>query len=265
MKKIKYFDSLLHPTISGRWPSSQLVCSFRHISSLLQNQEFIGGCAVGLWGVEQYDHHKFIQYCNEFPSLVPIAGLEPFSDNLTTEIEQIKKLGFKGIKIHPRQSKFNLEKDEAIAYKIFSTSASLNLPIFFCTYITDKLGKMPSSDPYWNLVRVLNKTPETKLILLHGGVTQLLRYAELVSQNTNLLLDLSFTLQRYKDSSLFDDMKMLANRLDQRICIGSDYPDYTPDQTYKIICKLCNGLSKEKINNICYKNLMRFLELKCPT
>ena len=262
---IKLFDSLLHPTLSGKWPSSQLPCSFEHISSLLQSQKFIGGCAVGLWNVEQYDHHKFIQRCSEFPSMVPIAGVEPFSNNLTFEMQQIKQLGFKGVKIHPRKSRFNLHKDEAVAFKIFSTAASLDLPVFLCTFASEKLGKMPSSDPYWDLVKLLNKTPETKLILLHGGVTQLLQYAELVSQNANLLLDLSFTLQRYKDSSLFADMKLLAQQLDQRICIGSDYPDYTPARTYEITCKLCTDLPKEKINNICYKNLMRFLKLKCPT
>ena len=62
------------------------------------------------------------------------------------------------------------------------------------------------------------------MVLLHGGDVQLLRYAELVRFNANLILDLSLTIMKYAGSSLDADLSFLFREFDRRICIGSDHP-----------------------------------------
>jgi hypothetical protein len=47
----------------------------------------------------------------------------------------------------------------------------------------------------------------------------------------NYLLDLSMTMMRYKGSSIELDIKFLFENLDERICIGSDFPEYSIQKT----------------------------------
>src|SRR5690606_18076936 len=100
---------------------------------------------------------------------------------------------------------------------------------------------------------------KARILIMHGGVHELLRYSELVRTCPNLLLDLSFTLLKYQGSSLDLDIMYLFRKLDQRICIGSDYPDFSPSQLRQRLAALCQGVSKSKLNNIFYKNLSDFI------
>lgn len=88
---------------------------------------------------------------------------------------------------------------------------------------------------------------------------------ELVRHNSNLLLDLSLTLLKYSGSSIDFDLKFLFSNFDQRICIGSDHPEYSHAEVLNKFKILSQGLPSEKVENIGYKNIMRFLDFACNT
>ena len=70
-----------------------------------------------------------------------------------------------------------------------------------------------------------------KTILVHGGSIDILNYSEFVRNNRNdFLLDMSMTMQKYKGSSVEKDIFYLFNNFDERICIGSDHPEFTLKQ-----------------------------------
>ena len=46
-----------------------------------------------------------------------------------------------------------------------------------------------------------------------------------------LIVDVSFTIMRYAGSSIDRDLRFLAEQLDQRMSVGSDFPEYTPAET----------------------------------
>jgi hypothetical protein len=102
--------------------------------------------------------------------------------------------------------------------------------------------------------------PGLRMVLLHGGTVELLRYAEAIRSNRNLLLDLSFTLNRYAGSSLDQDITYLFRTFDQRICIGSDYPDYAPAQVRERFEHFAAGLAQDKQDNIGWRNISSLLE-----
>lgn len=257
---IPIFDSLTHPTITGKWFQSKNEASFANLKKDIEEQDFIGACVVGLNGVEGYNHKAFIDACSVSDKFIPIAGLSPIGADIEKEITLIKATGYKGVKLHPRFGGFDLTNQKEELIKIFRECGRHNLVIMLCTYLGCSIEVFPTKDPYWELVDIISKTPETKLILMHGGTTRLLQYADIARFNKNILLDLSYTMMKYKESSLDLDMKYLFKTFDQKICIGSDHPEFSLAEFRERAEELAEGLESRKVENIFHKNITSFFK-----
>ena len=255
---ISLFDSNSHPTVKGSWPSKGLNSSFERLALELKKNHYRGACAVGIWGLENYKHQAFIDQCHSYKNLVPIAGYFPSaSSTIERDLTAVKKMGFKGIKIHPKEPAIRL-KDARIV-KTLAIASSLKLRIFLCTYLHASLKNYPHEDPLLDIVSLLRSTPQARVLLVHGGDVNLLRYAELVRFNPNLLLDLSLTFMKYRSSSLDLDIRFLFEQFDQRICIGTDFPEYTHQDVSKQFVTMSRGIARKKLENIAFGNIERFL------
>jgi predicted TIM-barrel fold metal-dependent hydrolase len=263
---IPIFDSLSHPTLTGRWISGDLDASFVTLDTELRAAGFCGACAVGLAGVEGYSHEPFLRACASYPALVPVAGLDPGGpEPLNVELDRIAGLGYRAVKVHPRLSRF--EPTEEILGEIFQAASARGLVVFYCTYLHTRIDLYPAADPFYALVGGLKRSPGSKVVLVHGGDVQALRYAELVRFNPNLLLDLSFTLLKYRGSSLDADLSFLFRQFDRRICIGVDHPEFTHGALRARFDELAAGLPEDKARNIAHRNLETFLGIRttaCP-
>ena len=185
--------------------------------------------------------------------MVPIAGFSPKNNSsIKEELTKVRELGFKGIKIHSRSCNSDLMLDKNHFIETFKYAAELELIVMYCSFLSIEIGQFPSSDPYWDLIEILKECQDTKVIIVHGGVTRLLLYAELVRFNPNLLLDLSFTIMKYRNSSIDSDIKFLFSTLDQRLCLGSDFPEYTIKDVRDNALRLANGLPIDKIKKISF-------------
>ncbi len=254
------FDSLAHPTLSGNWLKREKQCAtFQKLKNELEQSNYLGACAIGMADIEGYEHEAFIQNCRATSDkLVPIAGFNPLaSENVCKELDKIKQLGFRGIKIHPRFSKIEVGKYDLGA--VFKVAAARNLVIFYCTYLHCSLHSYPTIDPFFQLIQWLKVAPKAKVVLVHGGDVQLLRYAELVRFNPNLLLDLSLTIMKYKGSSIDMDIRFLFQQFDRRICIGTDFPEYSHQALRQRFDFFAKDISQEKKENIAFKNLINFV------
>jgi predicted TIM-barrel fold metal-dependent hydrolase len=260
--QIPLFDSLSHPTLSGGWHGRHLDASFDGLARALESNGCVAACAVGMHGIEGYEHEAFIAACRPHPALVPIAGFAPGPDDPDEELAHIRALGFAGIKIHPRYSKLSLD-DPALAASL-RAAGRVGLPVLLCTYHHDTLARYPTQDPFYATVALLQAAPDTKVVLVHGGDVGLRRYAELVRFNENLLLDLSFTLLAYEGSSLDADIGFLFRARDRRICVGSDHPEFDHGALRRRFETFATGLSPEKAENIAYRNLEAFLGIRLP-
>jgi predicted TIM-barrel fold metal-dependent hydrolase len=258
---IPIFDSLSHPTLTGRWISGdRLDATFAALDRDLRAAGFCGACAVGLAGVEGYDHQPVLAACAGYPALVPVAGIDPAGPRpLAAELDRVAALGFRAIKIHPRLSRFEPAAESLGA--IFQAAAARGLIVFYCTYLHTRAEHYPTADPFYALAGGLRRAPDAKVVLLHGGDVQLLRYAELVRFNPGLLLDLSMTLLKYRGSSIDADVGFLFREFDRRLCIGSDHPELTHQALRARFDELAAGLAEEKAHNIAHRNLEAFLGL----
>ena len=256
------FDSNAHPTLSGGWPSKSLDAHFDTLAKQIEDETILGASAVGLWKVESYDHQAFAQACAPYDKFVPVAGFAPNrGTSIKDELTELKSLGFKGIKIHPRSCQSNLVTDKEQYIETFLHAGELNLIVMYCSFLSMEIELFPDYDPLWALASILKECPDTKVILVHGGVTRVLLYAELARFNPNLLLDYSFTLMKYRGSSIDQDLRFLFSTLDQRLCLGSDFPEYTIAEVRQQAIHIAERIARHKVENIFFRNIMRFLDL----
>lgn len=254
------FDSIAHPTLSGSWLGHPVRADFESLANDLDGAGYMGACAIGLDGIENYSHGAFIERCRDHPGLIPIAGFNPERDASVEAMRALRTMGFRGVKIHPRYS--GLTRSLDTLGPALRAAGQADLTVFYCTYMHCALASHPTRDPFLSLVELLREAPETRVVLVHGGDIEVLRYAELARFNSNLLVDLSLTLMKYAGSSVDLDLIFLFRHFDRRICIGTDWPEYGPKQLRARFEHFAHDLPEEKQHNIAYRNLLDFLGLK---
>lgn len=253
---LPYFDSCTHPTLNGEWTGGRCGIRFSDLAAWRRDVPGYKALAIGLPGVGNYQHAAFKQECDtwDFEGIAAITTVEP--GELESEFDTIVRLGFRGVKVHPRLlgKSVNLE----FLGRVFALCHQFSLVCLLCTYEADKPGCLPSRDPFYQLCDALNEVPDIQLILMHGGGSRILQYAGLARHSDLILLDLSFTITDTVTNSLQPQIRDLFERLDQRICIGTDSPEYSVTQVLEKINEIAIGLDSNKLNNILSSNLHRF-------
>jgi predicted TIM-barrel fold metal-dependent hydrolase len=260
---IPIFDSLTHPTLSGRWINDSNLCNTSIDSLLLEmSQNNISkGLAVGLSGIGGYDELAYVNFIkNSSDSLIPIAFFDINSINsekvIKSKLLYLKKIGYRGIKLHPRIGKFSL--DHHLLPSIVKGANDFGLSVLLCTYFYSNTVSSCLNNST-QLGSFMEKIPSEKIILMHGGGIHLMEYSELVRHFPNALLDLSFTILKYAGSSVDLDLEYLFTKFDRRICIGSDFPEFKLSDLrvrFDVLSKKCTKLQS---NNIAFHNLEKFI------
>lgn len=256
---IPIIDTLAHPTLTGTWLQEKLPCSFNSIVPEMTANGFVKACSIGIAGIEDYEHELFMKECAKHSELIPVAGFSFKEKSFQDELLQIKQLGYTGIKIHPRFSRVNY--DDKWLSKVLANANKLGLIVWLCTYAHCACPNYPMTDPMYEIAKALNKVPKAKVILVHAGDVNLLKYAEMTRFNSNVLLDLSLTLMKYRGSSIDLDLAFLFRSFDLKITIGTDYPEYNFSQVRARFEELAHGVSNEKLKNIAHRNISNFIGL----
>ncbi len=257
-----FYDTLTHPTLNGMWIDNRKGQTFSELYDYAIKNDIAGSCAVGLPNIGDYNHKKFMSESIKFSDFFyPVAAITKKNiDEIIMEIDEIESYGFQAIKIHPRFLGINFTSKDLTS--IFEKCFRKNLVVFYCSYYHCNISKISISDPYWTLIAALKNSPDTKIVLLHGGGIELLKYAELARFNSNILLDLSLTLMKYDRSSIDNDIHFLFNNFDQRISIGSDHPEWEYKKIKQKLKLLTENLEHKKMNNILKDNAQNFLGIK---
>ena len=74
--------------------------------------------------------------------------------------------------------------------------------------------------------------------------------AEAIRDCPNAFLDISFTLQRYRSSSIAADLRYLLNSFDRRVVFGSDFPEVSIGTALESFREIADGISPEKCANV---------------
>lgn len=260
---IPIFDSLVHPTLNGSWilPKWPECASISKLKEQMQTNNVCGAFAVGMVGIGGYEEDKFLCMVRQEGEckLFPIAFFS-FDKETGTDCEkrlwEIKNKGYSGIKLHPRIGGFLL--DDVRLPLVIDKANELGLVVLLCTYFYSNKQDMTVNN-IDNLGKLLSKIKDcSKVVLLHGGGVRLLETMEIVRAFPNTLLDLSLTFCKYAGSSLDIDIKFLFEHFDQRICIGTDHPEFSHKELRERFEYFSEGISDIKLENIAYKNIMKF-------
>ena len=251
------FDANAHPALATPGKPE----TFSVFVEKLAGANFFGACAVGLPHKEGFEHREFLKACQARKNLFAVAAWPNIpSSEIEGQLAALSAMGYRAVKIHPRLSGLSV-RDPRFAQTL-RMAAAAGLSVFHCSYQFAADNALHPVDPLPWLLEAVAGAPTLRMVLLHGGTVEILRYAESIRMNPNVLLDLSYTLQRYEGSSLDQDISFLFRTFDRRICIGTDYPDYEPAQLRVRFEALANGLPPDKRENIGWKNIAQFLGIE---
>lgn len=236
--------------------------TFPDLAALKHELPGYNALAIGLPGVGNYEHRAFKRECDTwgFEGIAAITTVKP--GELEREFDTISRLGYRGVKVHPRL----LGENVNLGYlsNIFTLCSQFNLVCLLCTYEADKPGRLPSRDPFYQLCDSLNEAPDVELILMHGGGLRLMQFASLARHSETILIDLSFTVVDHMTAALEPSIHDLMLNLDRRLCIGSDSPEFTIFDVLPRVKTIGGSLDATKLDNVCWKNLSRFFPQRSP-
>lgn len=221
--------------------------------------------AVSMGTVAGYDVQKYVDACRASDVyLYPAAFMEisAFSGLAQAEdwLLDCRRRGFVGIKLHPRIGQFDFQ--HPLLPGIIAAANRLNLTPLLCTYFYSRDPKCRALS-VGSLRELLYEIAEEKLIVLHSGATHLLEVSEVTRPFKKVLLDLSFTLCEYANSSLDLDLRYVMDRCDGRVCIGSDSPEYSPAQMRARFEQLTINFTQAQRERIAFRNMFSFTGLPC--
>jgi predicted TIM-barrel fold metal-dependent hydrolase len=257
---IPFFDSLTHVTSDGKWFDTHHDGSTARLLECLGQVHSARACLVGIDGYNMPNEFLF-ETCRRHPeSLVPVAGFTPGKEasksKIQASLQDLKARGFRAIKIHPTLCDVHLDSPEFD--RTMESCAAIDMPVFLCT-IMRRRNYLPKGSPADLIYATFVRHAGVKVLLLHGGLSEVMVYADLVRALPNALLDLSLTLLKYGDSSLDQDFAYLFRTFDRRVAIGSDFPEWTPAQARDRALKLGASIPRDKMENVLWRNLSNFL------
>lgn len=248
--KSRTMDALAHITRDGDWFGTGLDASLPALLASMdrdgvdRNGVDQGGVdravLAGIPGAE--DDDLLLAAVQAHPGrFLAVAGVDVCEDSFVDErglnqrLEEVKALGFSGIKLHPRFS--GVPVTDPRIRKAVHLAGKLDLTAMVCTIHRPPLPPLgrPLSDALYELCR---ECDQTRIILVHGGYTDLLATSELIRPLEHVLLDLSTTLPRFHAASTGLDIRFLLETFDRRLCVGSDFPEGNMARIRELILRL---------------------------
>jgi len=259
------FDSLTHITPDGRWFDTTLDASEKELLRQLDAAEVQRAVVVALAGY--IDNRFVLKVCHRHPGrLAPCASFNPaaFGGEKEARAELRRELngaGYTALKLHPRLNRYDPLDPRCLAILEETASWEHPLPVWLDTlfYYRGGVLRKPPVDTIHELV---GRFPSLSFVLLHGGGSWVLQVAEAIRDCPNAFLDISFTLQRYRSSSIAADLRHLVSTFDRRVVFGSDFPEVSIGGALESFSEIASGIAPEKCANVLGANLSRILAME---
>jgi len=205
-----------------------------------------------------------------YPFLEGFGTIDFKKENIEEQVEEIKKLGLKGIKLHPAVQKFSILSSKA--FRVYKVAQNLNLPISFHTGV----HWYPIKETHPLLLdEVAHRFPRLRFSMEHVGGYHFFKDAVAVIMNnfqggdkrlnSNIYAGIVSVFEQTIEANFWylgeERVKELINLIgDSFLIFGLDFPYRTGEEIkrdIRIIKYLdISNKSKEKILG---KNLEKFL------
>jgi predicted TIM-barrel fold metal-dependent hydrolase len=263
MPDIPLFDSLTHPTLDGAWIRGVgQKNTLPELEAEMTANNIEWACAVGMKDIGGYALEAYADHIrSSSQKIFPVAYYD-FNESdshlqINSQLDKIVRYGYSAIKIHPSFSHIDIRRPGL--REVLCAAGGRGIPILLCTFLS-RQPYLATPCSYLDFAPLLRDLPQSsKIILMHGGDVNLLGLMEIVRPYPNVLLDLSFTLCRYEGSSIDLDIRFLFQNFDQRICVGSDNPQFSLTLFRRRFNELSAGVDPEKCMNAAHRNLQSFI------
>lgn len=186
--------------------------------------------------------------CAKNPHFIGFGTLHPDMEDPLSEIGRIKKLGLKGIKLHPDFQRFNM--DDRKMNRIYDALQG-DLPVLF--HCGDY--RYSFSHPK-RLISVLSLFPKLTAIAAHFGGWSIFDIAVEHLKNTDCYLDTSSSIMFLGKERSKELIRLYGA---ERFVFGSDFPMWNPENELQRYFNL--ELTQQENRLILHDNAARILNL----
>jgi predicted TIM-barrel fold metal-dependent hydrolase len=157
------------------------------------------------------------------PRLRGFINIHPMSPDACPRLRDgFEKLGFIGLKLHPRLQHFDL--NDPATHRLVTLAGEMGIPVLIDAF-PDGDWLMMGFQPL-AFAKLAKACPQTRLIIAHFGGHHCLDLMMLAKRLPNVWFDLSYSLLYYQDSPVVDQLLYCCRSMGyRRILYGSDYPD----------------------------------------
>lgn len=184
--------------------------------------------------------------------LIPFATLHPEDPDRFAEIQRIKGLGFKGVKLHANYQEFYPDESRVIDMVRAMAEAGLILLMHGGKdWAYEEIKASPE-----RMARLMEAVPEIRIIIAHFGGFQTWLKVEEILAGSPAWFDISFTLPFIPKE---DFLRIARKHGIDRLLFGTDYPWSDPADDLNLFHQL--NLSPEEKEAILHSNAEKLLEL----
>ncbi len=183
--------------------------------------------------------------------VISFGGIHPLNENCDKILEDLKKRGFKGIKLHPEYQSVNIDSPESI--KILQKAEALGL--YCVVHAGIDVGiKPPLHCAPKQLKNVLNYVSGKYIIAAHMGGFDMFDEVEEVLVGTDIYFDTAAICKMIKKEQF---EKIIKNHGSEKILFATDSPWGDAKEYLEIVRNL--DITQEEFDNITYKNGLKII------
>lgn len=198
---------------------------------------------------QQKSVNDFAASINSDENIVAFGSVYPFSEDVFSELERIKELGLKGVKLHPDYQGFNV--DDIKMKPIYKKIGELGLITIFHAGVDYGFAPPYGATPE-KMATALNWFSSPVVAAHWGGVDS----AEGVIKHLcgkDIYFDTSFG---YGNMSKYNAEKIIELHGTDKILFGTDTPWHTVEMEMRLLSTLNLGDELEKITHINAEKLL---------
>ena len=229
----------------------------KELSRQLKEADIERGVVLHL-EAQSWSAEEFSEAISPYSNLRGFINIHPNKSNANLLLRDgIEKLGFTGLKLHPRLQEFGVDDEETV--QLVQAAGEMNIPVLIDAF-PDGTHLMQGFSPL-RYAKLALSCPKTKIIFAHMGGHYVIDFMMLAKRIPNVYFDISYSWLYYQSSSVPSDMvyAMRSMKFD-RIFYGSDYPDrsisISLDMSVNFLKK--HNLSEVELNKIMFKNARDF-------
>lgn len=198
------------------------------------------------WGIEEFSEAVL-----KTSRLKAFVNLHPNHSDIKNTLQYaVKKLGYVGLKLHPRLQKFSV--DDPATIHLVQAAGEMGVPVLIDAF-PDGTHLLQGFDPVKYAV-LAKECPNTRIIWAHMGGHYVLDFMMLAKRLPNVFFDISYSLLYYQKSSIPNNMVYAMHSMKfDRIFYGSDYPDRDIASSLNLSLEF---LSNQGINEVQLSKIM---------